>query len=123
MESTFLYVTAAVFLVAIVLPLLFAPLAWARVFRWTLPERTDLAVYFGRCLGAAALALLYGMFRAARDPALQPLVFELAAIVAGTLCVVHIVGFLRKQQPWTETAEIPIYAALALFSAWVRSRL
>jgi hypothetical protein len=119
----FLYGVSAVFLVAIALPLLFAPLAWARAFGWTIPDRADLAVYFARCLGAAALALLYGMVCAARDPALQPLIFEMATLAAALLCAVHVAGAAQKAQPLPETLEIPIYAALALACAWIRSRL
>ncbi len=52
-------VTSAVF----ALPIFFVPLAWARRFGWRIPEHTDLAVYFGRCLGAFILIVELLMLR------------------------------------------------------------
>ena len=34
------------------LPIFVAPIAWARLMRWRIPEHQHLAIYFGRCLGA-----------------------------------------------------------------------
>jgi hypothetical protein len=45
-------------------PIFLVPLAWARVLRFTIPSDTDLAVYFGRCLGAFAMVVEGMMFRA-----------------------------------------------------------
>lgn len=39
------------------LPIFLTPLTWARAFRWNLPDDTDLAIYFGRCLGVLAVVL------------------------------------------------------------------
>lgn len=96
------------------LPITFAPLAWARLMRWRLPEHTDLAVYFGRCLGCFILILEAMMLRAAlTGVALQP-TFEFLSAVFALMLVVHIVGALQRIQPWTETAEIGMYGALLL---------
>ena len=46
------------------LPIFCIPLVWARLMGWTLPAHTDLAVYFGRCLGAFILILEAMMLRA-----------------------------------------------------------
>lgn len=119
----FLYVVGVVFLVGVAVPLLVAPLGWARGFRWVLPERADLAVYFGRSLGAVGMVLIYAMFRAAGEPSLRPLVFEMATLAGALLCAVHVVGWAKKQQPSLETAEIPVYAALAIGCAWIRAHL
>jgi len=54
--SWFLLLAAVFFAVAFVGPILLAPLRWAKVMQWSLPEDTDLTVYFGRCLGAFAKA-------------------------------------------------------------------
>ncbi|MCG4788619.1 hypothetical protein L0N33_25160, partial [Roseburia faecis] len=39
------------------LPIFIAPLTWARLMQWTIPEHTHLAIYFGRCLGAFILVV------------------------------------------------------------------
>jgi len=99
------------FAVVFALPLLFAPLRWARVFRWEVAPDDRLALYFGRCLGAAALGLLFVMGRGAIDPALTPLALELSALAGALLCGVHVAGAIQRVQPWTEDAEIVLYAA------------
>lgn len=109
----FLIVAASGFLAAFALPLLFAPLAWARAFRWRIPEETALTVYFGRCLGAVAVAICGACFVAAAHPEEHRLLFDLIAAVGVLMVGVHAWGWLRRAQPWTETAEIPLYAALA----------
>src|SRR4051794_3993482 len=59
LASWFLVVSTSFFLVVIALPLLFAPLTWARWYGWKLPEgSTDLTVYLGRCLGGVAFAVI-----------------------------------------------------------------
>jgi len=60
----YLLVLMAVTTVTFALPLFVAPLAWARLFHWRLPGETDLAVYFGRCLGAFVLIVDAVMLRA-----------------------------------------------------------
>ena len=47
------------------LPIFLVPLTWARLMAWQIPQQTDLAVYFGRCLGAFILILEALMLRAA----------------------------------------------------------
>jgi hypothetical protein len=43
------------------------------------------------------------------------------ALAAFTFMVlVHLWGFIRKTQPWTEHAEIPVYLALAVYTAVLR---
>jgi hypothetical protein len=118
--ALFLLVSVAVFLPLFALPLLFAPFAWARVFRWTLPADRDLARYFGRCLGAVACALAVLVLRAAFDATLRPATLELLIVAFGILVGVHVWGAIRKQQPWTETAEIALYLAFSGAAAWFR---
>lgn len=107
--SWFLLLSAVFFLVAFVGPIFLAPLRWAKVMRWELPVDTDLTVYFGRCLGAAALAIVYVVFRAVPAPEAHPLVFELIIGASAALTVVHVWGAIRRAQPWTEDAEIIMY--------------
>jgi hypothetical protein len=50
--STFLILLAVISAVFLSIPIFIAPLRWARILGWPIPAQTDLAVYFGRCLGA-----------------------------------------------------------------------
>jgi hypothetical protein len=95
------------------------PLRWARTFRWEIPEPRGLVLYLGRCLGAVGLALVVGCFVAATDPKRHALILLLMAIAGGMLTVVHIRGALARDQPWTETAEIPLFAGLTLVLGWI----
>jgi hypothetical protein len=121
LASGFLFVTATLFLVAFALPLLFCPLRWARWFRWQVPAgRNDLCVYFGRCLGAVALAAVLSIFRAARDPRAHRDVLDLIILIGVPMIGVHAWGALRRQQPWTETVEIVLYAAVTAATVAIR---
>ena len=62
--QTYLLVVVATTTPAFALPIFLVPLRWARVLGWRVPEHTDLAVYFGRCLGAFVLIIEALMLRA-----------------------------------------------------------
>lgn len=98
------------------LPIFLMPLSWARVMQWQLPEHTDLAVYFGRCLGAFILIVEGLMLRAALTGEALATTFEVLAAVAGLMVVVHIYGALRRIQPWTETLETGFYAGMLVLT-------
>lgn len=110
----FLRITAVLTAVVFSLPILLAPLAWARVFRWKIDPNSDLALYFGRCLGAFAVLMSCGAWYAASHTELQPVYFTVLVAFAVLMVVIHGVGALQKVQPWTETAEIPFWAGLAV---------
>jgi hypothetical protein len=95
-------------------PMLVHPLGWARALRWTLPERADLTIYFGRCLGGVVTVLAMMGFVAARTPAVQPFYFTLMLAVVGVNILIHIGGALQKRQPLAETAEILVWVLLFL---------
>src|ERR1051326_3101395 len=63
--QAYLLVTMAITTITFALPIFLAPLRWARMLGWTIPAHTDLAVYFGRCLGAFVLIVEALMLRAA----------------------------------------------------------
>ncbi len=112
------------FLVFYAAPLLVAPLTWARWFKWRIPGETDLTVYFGRCLGAVAVAIVFAAFHAASAPAAEQLaVFNVIVLACGLLTLIHVWGAITKTQPWTETVEIVLYAALTVVAFWIRSRI
>ncbi len=121
--SVFLYVSAGVFLVALALPLFFVPLAWGRRVGWSIPEDTQLTVYFGRSLGAVALAIIAVALRAAPEADKHPLLFELIALIGVLVGLVHVWGLIKKAQPPLEHAEIPVFFALAALAAWIRAGL
>ena len=122
--SPFLLGLDAVFLVVFALPFLFCPLRWGAWFQWPIPPgRNELAVYFGRCLGVVALAVLVLLYRAARDPVLQPVALDLVVCIGSLMVAVHIWGALRRMQPWTETVEIGVYAVVTVLAGWLRTLL
>jgi hypothetical protein len=111
-SSLFLLAASSIGLLVFALPLLLSPLRWARRLRWRVPEDTDLTVYLGRSLGAVATAFSVGGLLAARDPRRHRIVFPITAVAGFLLTGVHIWGAIQKKQPWTETAEIPFWAAV-----------
>jgi hypothetical protein len=110
----YLVVVGLIALLAFGLPLLAAPIAWARAFRWPVAD-SALARYFGRCLGAVACALAGVCGWAGLRNAAPPPELALVCAIAGALLgAVHVVGALERSQPWTETAEIPLWLALSV---------
>lgn len=118
--SLFLFSSVAFFALVFGIPLLLAPVAWARAFRWRIPADLHLTGYFGRCLGACALGLLYVMGQGALHPELAPLALELTAVAGILLTAVHVRGALLREQPWTEDAEILLYLAAAALAIALR---
>ncbi len=98
-------------------PITFAPMRWARLVGWKVPDDADLALYFGRCLGAFALILNLFMLRAGFIGAHVPATFEFMALLWGAMIVVHVVGALQGVQPIFETIEIGFWFALAVLTA------
>jgi len=118
----FLLVVGTLFLVVFALPLFIAPFSWAEAFGWDVGPHTDLAAYFGRCLGALAIAVTVVALAGARDPAAHRWIFVLLAIAAGLLVVVHLIGAVRDAQPLSEDLEIAGYAGFAALALWCAPR-
>jgi hypothetical protein len=95
-------------------PMFFHPLGWASVLRWRLPEDSNLAVYFGRCLGGVVTVLAIMGFWAAEAPSVQPFYFTLLLAAVGVNILAHIWGAIQKIQPLTETVEIAFWILLFL---------
>lgn len=114
--QTFLLVVVAVTTLTFALPIFLMPLRWARWFGWTIPTHTDLAVYFGRCLGVFAVILELLMLRAALTGEGLLFTFQVMLAVSVLLTVVHIWGAVQKIQPILETLEIGMYAGLAVLT-------
>jgi hypothetical protein len=119
--SAFLYIAPSFFLLVYALPLLLAPIRWARLFRWQIPEGDlTLAVYFGRCLGGVATAVAIVCLLAANAPEHNVALFDLIALVGALMTGVHVWGAFRERYPWPEHAEIVLYAALTIAALAVR---
>jgi hypothetical protein len=117
-QSTLFLVTISLLILCLFgIPMAFYPLHWARVLRWRIPEHTDLAVYFGRCLGFIAITVAAMGLRAANDPtalALQGFWYDFLQLIFIIMIFIHIYGAIRRIQPITETLEIIWWAGLAL---------
>lgn len=109
----FLLGVAAVFIPVFAVPLFADPLWWAERFGWETDGSRDLTVYFGRCLGAVALAIGLLALRAAREPEEHRWLFDLLALAALLLAVVHLRGAVEDSQPLIEHLETAMYGAFA----------
>ncbi len=119
-SRVFLLVVAAVFLPVFAIPLFVDPIWWAERFGWDTDGSRDLAVYLGRCLGAVATAIAVVALRASRDPAAHRWLFDLLAIGALLLAVVHLRGAIEDSQPFIEHVETVMYAGFAAAAWWCR---
>lgn len=98
------------------LPIFIAPIAWARMMGWTIPEHRHLAIYFGRCLGAFILVVEAAMLRSATTGTSFSYAFDILFVVFSLMFVVHVYGALRRIQPLSETLEIGFWAVLLLLN-------
>jgi hypothetical protein len=114
--QTYLLCLMSVTTLAFALPIFVAPLRWAGWFGWKIPQETDLAVYFGRCLGAFILIVELLMLRAAVTGTGLVFTFQVLLAVAALMVVVHVWGALLRIQPISETLEIGMYSGLALLT-------
>ncbi len=101
------------------LPLLLAPLRWARWLRWRIPEEPQLATYFGRCLGALLCGLAAAAWIAAAQPPWQPLVLLICAAAFTLLVLVHAWGAWRRIQPAAASWLTLVWLGLLLLTGLV----
>jgi hypothetical protein len=110
--STYISILMAVTTLFFALPILIMPLTWARLMQWTIPEQTDLAVYFGRCLGAFIIIVEVLMLRAITTGTGYIYAFDVLFLVFGLMLAIHVYGAIKRIQPITETLEIGMWLAL-----------
>jgi hypothetical protein len=108
------------FLPVFAIPLFLRPYAWAKAFGWKEEPETDVGLYFGRCLGALAVAGCAQGLRASRDPVAHRSFFGFAEIASWLLAAVHVRGLLEGRQPPIEHAEIALYSGAAIAARVVR---
>jgi formate hydrogenlyase subunit 3/multisubunit Na+/H+ antiporter MnhD subunit len=118
-SRAFLAAVGGLFLVVFAIPLFLVPFEWAEAFGWEV-ERTDLGSYFGRCLGALAVAISGQALWAARSPERHRSLFALLAAAAALLAIVHLRGLVEDSQPFVEHVETLGYAAFAGLALWAR---
>lgn len=124
LASWFLLLAVVFFTIIYGVPLCMAPLRWARWFQWELPTgNNDLTVYFGRCTGALAVTIIIMAVQGISDPKGHRMVFDFIALACGLLTGLHIWGAIQRMQPWTETAEIVMYAVVSGAAFWLRTTL
>lgn len=120
LASWFVLLSAVCFTLVYAIPLAFFPLQWAKVFQWKLPGETDLAVYFGKCLGMLALGVLWISLPAIPHPEQNLFFFDLIGVFGAFMTALHIYGAIRKVQPWTETMEIAFWAANTVLAVYLK---
>lgn len=114
--STYLFVLTAFTFCAFSLLLFFKPLVWAKMLLWRVPEDTDLAIYFGRCLGAFAL-VTNAMFLQAAVTGMGALVMlQFFSLFCVLMIVVHIWGAVVRIQPITETLETGFWVLILVLN-------
>lgn len=98
------------------IPIFFFPLTWARIMKWTIPEETDLVLYFGRCLGSLALVLEYCTYQAATTGIGEVVIFQIWIGMCFFMIGLHIYGAIKRIQPTTETLEIILWVLLSFLN-------
>lgn len=98
------------------LPIVLAPLHWARLMQWQIPEDTHLVQYFGRCLGVFILIVEWLMWRASFFAEAVPTTFQVLFGVFGGMLLLHTYGAIKKIQPITETLEIGFWLLLLIIN-------
>ncbi|KMK66722.1 hypothetical protein [Puniceibacterium sp. IMCC21224] len=111
-SSSYILVLTAITFFAFSLPIFLRPGMWAKLLLWRIPDDTDLAWYFARCLGAFAIVTNLFFLRAGIYGTGATTMLEFFAVFCVFMVVVHIWGWAEGTQPMTETLEIGFWAGL-----------
>jgi hypothetical protein len=115
-SQQYLFYFGLLTLVLFCIPLFFKPLVWAKLLMWRIPEETNLAVYFGRCVGGLGLVIDFMVIRASMTGEGVQLAFEGLYVLLILMIVVHVYGAIKRIQPITETLEIGFWAGLLVLN-------
>lgn len=110
----FLIGLAVLTFVLFTIPLLLVPLRWAKLMGFQIPAHTDLAVYFGRSVGALAAAMNFAALRAGLSGDGAATMIGLIVAISAMMILIHAWGAYKKIQPLSETLEIGFWIAMAL---------
>jgi hypothetical protein len=113
-SDIYLYVACAAMLAGFGVPLVFAPMQWARAFRWPVTQADNLSVFLARSLGVFICLLAVFAAKVTAAPQAKPFFFELLIWLFGAMIALHVYGAIRKTQPITETIEIALWIVLLL---------
>ena len=112
--GTYLIVAGIAMLAAFGIPLLVAPMSWARLMRWEIPPPGQLVTFLGRSLGLFISVIAAYAFKVAATPQAQPFFFQLMLWLFVAMIGLHVYGAIKKAQPITETIEIGLWVVLLL---------
>ncbi len=111
-SDVYLYIAGAAMLIGFGLPLMIAPVGWARLFRWEVPEQQSLVIFLGRSMGIVVSLMAIFAIQATRVPVAKPFCFDLRLATFAAMLVLHVQGAIRKTQPMTETVEIGLWVVM-----------
>lgn len=110
-SQVFLLVVMCFTTLAFALPIFLMPLTWARWMKWRLPREADghdLAVYFGRCLGAFVLIVEGLMLRSILTG--DGLLFTFQVMIAvAFFMVIRLDRTVRRVRPGRRTSRSPAF--------------
>lgn len=113
--GTYLILAGLSMLILFGLPLLLAPMAWARLFRWQIPPPpSQLVTFLGRSVGLFISVIALYFLRVSAIPRAQPFFFELMLWLFVGMIGLHVYGAIKRVQPVTETLEIGLWVILAM---------
>jgi hypothetical protein len=112
-NNIYLIVAGVVMLAAFGLPLTLAPMSWAQIFRWELPQPQNLTAFLGRSMGVIISIIAIFAFKVTQTPEAKPFYFDLMLWIFGGMILLHVYGAIRKTQPVTETIEILMWVFLS----------
>jgi hypothetical protein len=98
MLGAYLIVAGAAMLATFDIPLLVAPMSWARLMRWEVPPPGQLVTFLGRSLGLFICVVAAYAFKAAATPQAQPFFFELMLWLFVSMIGLHVYGAIKKVQ-------------------------
>lgn len=112
----YLYVVIFGTIVFFGLPMLISPIKWAKVLGWEIPIKTDLAVYFGRCLGGVICVMACFGIKAIENKITTQYYFDLILCNFMMMVFIHIYGWIKQIQPISETLEILYWSGMIVLT-------
>jgi hypothetical protein len=98
------------------LPMLISPIKWAKILGWEIPAKTDLAVYFGRCLGGVTCVIVCFGLKAIENKMITQYYFDFILCNFVIMVFIHIYGWIKQIQPISETLEILYWGGMIILT-------